>query len=1153
MTKYSISATSELIKNYKQAETMAPDANFEALQTTDGLSLLFSIGTDGAFYVTAESPGHKTGWERICLTRALCETSFPGNNSVQCKLFSLAQNKHTNSIDCGIVINDGKNDHLFVSVDNPCGSTSWLHDLKWKNVSYDHPHSRPSVINITGLMISDSSDGEYIIADISTGPDSGKSFVERYYIDIEKMDGLAWHSHNLTAHLETDQYLSCLGRKKDGLVDGVYTTGKLGNDVHLIYQPLYNAFDPDLYAAPSRLRLPGNLLPEAMATCRKQDDSTDLFLTASGGLYWFPSDRQSDYSEAVLLFKDQLFKGVKRLFASANSERATVWGLNRSNQVFYISCPVKELHKADSWSVPVPLLANVYQISPYINLEDGSNTFFANIEGDTLLKAAKSADTSLWGYQRIILEAKSIRASTRKFTSYTTRIQLSDEQKQGIAEANLSISTNFRTKVYINNVYYVLDTEPIEVKTDYSGALTVVEAVSGLLGATITVGHTAAEPLEICPMDKQLAKLAALDSPERLKAANFTDESGNKRKLLRDGIDAKKLEHVAAMNRKLGQEFRSLRLADADASASLQLAAASTGLTDPGDLFSWIKSGVTSVIESVVSVAKNAWEFVVNVAGKIYRTVLDCAEQIAAAVEQLFSTVAAAIKDVINYLEYLFAWGDIRRTKEVYHHLTRLYLDEQIESVRHLKGKFDGVMSQVIKSVNEWADITDWTGIGESADKKIEGKVSPLEGQEASSMMIINHFKDNAANITEQTPGQPSIEEPGVFDVLLEVLKREGDLMSEVFRQFQTLAESYQSLTLSEILKKIVAILANTLLSTVQVVIDALLDILYILGKAALRVLDTKIHIPVVSDILNAIGVEDMSMLDLICWIGAVPATIMYKVLTGSAPFTDSHITIDLKNAVSLEEALAAGQLETAEHPEPEMEKAGMVHSMSLMTTSSVAHTNLQRIMFITGHSLSAICSFINFPFVFADTLQEQGSMAQKVSSALSIVMAATSYLGNYFLGICASKDAVWKGYATTMQSVRLVSRVVFWSKLHRGAEQSSSSSLKLANYREIGAIFDSFLVLFDMIGTVVHFCELAKLPDNEVGKKEATYNEMANVVGYFSRITYMVAVKTSNPKVKVISGGFSSGCHVVIGSIKVGIVHTYWKRSQPVYAISSI
>jgi hypothetical protein len=51
--------------------------------------------------------------------------------------------------------------------------------------------------------------------------------------------------------------------------------------------------------------------------------------------------------------------------------------------------------------------------------------------------------------------------------------------------------------------------------------------------------------------------------------------------------------------------------------------------------------------------------------------------------------------------------------------------------------------------------------------------------------------------------------------------------------------------------------------------------------------LDTKIHIPIISDILNAIGVPEISFLDLFTWIGAAGITIVYKIGRGKAPFAD--------------------------------------------------------------------------------------------------------------------------------------------------------------------------------------------------------------------------------------------------------------------------
>ena len=47
-----ISFESELMKNRKHAVVMAPDRAFEVLQSQDGDALFFSVGTDGAFYLT---------------------------------------------------------------------------------------------------------------------------------------------------------------------------------------------------------------------------------------------------------------------------------------------------------------------------------------------------------------------------------------------------------------------------------------------------------------------------------------------------------------------------------------------------------------------------------------------------------------------------------------------------------------------------------------------------------------------------------------------------------------------------------------------------------------------------------------------------------------------------------------------------------------------------------------------------------------------------------------------------------------------------------------------------------------------------------------------------------------------------------------------
>lgn len=80
------------------------------------------------------------------------------------------------------------------------------------------------------------------------------------------------------------------------------------------------------------------------------------------------------------------------------------------------------------------------------------------------------------------------------------------------------------------------------------------------------------------------------------------------------------------------------------------------------------------------------------------------------------------------------------------------------------------------------------------------------------------------------------------------------------------------------------------MVSTVRVVSDAMFGVLSSLAGSALDLLDVKLHIPIISDILNAIGILDISLPGLFCWIGAVGCTVVSKARHHSRIRTMSRI-----------------------------------------------------------------------------------------------------------------------------------------------------------------------------------------------------------------------------------------------------------------------
>jgi hypothetical protein len=575
MSTQTITVSTELMKNYKQTLLMSPEKKFEALQTDKGHSLLFSIGTDektnsDAFYVTQETVGHNTGWEKTNMSSAQIAKSFPGQNGLKCKTFEAAQSAVDKTIGVAMVISDANgNDHLFLSLGNSHADTGWTKHPAWVQYEFDNPTKN---INIAGVFLAETAEQEqYIVADILRDPLSPKKLISRYFINTSGQP--AWQPHDVTIDLEADTYNSCLGRQHlsgspvQPTIDGIYSSGQIDGNAQLTFQPLYDEDDPTRAAPPVKLELPGGVIANAIASCRKSDLSTDLYLCAADtGLYYFASTNQSTGPNntppiALLLFKNAMFNGVRKMYAHQHGNKVVVWGLNGNNEVFYTSCRVGQETSPSAWSNPSMVAAQVDLFSPYINLVDGGNTFFAVAE-NTLEKVIKSPQTSLWKTQSITLPTPDIDnklANTQKYSSYTTRIRVTDANHQPIAKAAVSISSRTRTGVYINHLYYVLDPTGIDLVTDELGSVTVVEWVNSLTGTRLKVSGLAEE---INPMDTPFKKAFSpdsktnLNSKERLKSATISDDDGTpSRPLVSSNVGEGDLDAVASSNTKFNSVY----------------------------------------------------------------------------------------------------------------------------------------------------------------------------------------------------------------------------------------------------------------------------------------------------------------------------------------------------------------------------------------------------------------------------------------------------------------------------------------------------------------------------------------------------------------------------------------------------------------------
>jgi hypothetical protein len=904
MSGYTITTSSELMENYIQADLLLPQDKFIALQTDAGTSLLFSIGTGGVLNLTIEEPGQTHGWRQVDLGAARIQSDFGGGGTV--KSFGAAQavagsRGSPAQIHLAMIINDGTSDHLYLSLGNSDSDLGWITQPVWTAAPFNavggdgKPITPPSPLLIADVFLSEATDKEYVVVDTIRNPTQPVGLLARYYIDATGGALPTWQPHDLAVDVQASGYVSCLGRAAHAYgVDGLYTKGAAGASAQLIYTPLFNVFNSALPAPPSRLNLPGGLLADAIAAVRNADSTSDLYGAASGGLYWFAGDNQKDGAIGVQVVASPLLAAVRALYAYTTDGAVTVWGLNGDDQVFYLTCPLGRQAQATAWNLPLPILSGVDAISPFIDRGYSANTFFAHT-GDGLLKLVKSPTTGQWNQRRITLAPSATTQPSTPIHTYTTHIQVADADGRPAQNVNVALSATNVTSVYINHLYYIIGPSPIEVLTDALGTVTIVETATSLAGTRFQISVDSQPNVPVNTMDSAWTRNAQYTTSDSLKSAQIVDNKGNKRDFIPAGTSKDDLDRVAYSNQCLAKAYTKVAAAPLPDQArptvlalgpprTLALAAAGIGdgiAVDIGDLFSWLESGVKAVIHLVEDAANDVWLFVATIGEAVYHGVLDCVEAVVAAATWVYNAIKVLIDDVLLFLQFLFEWPDILVTHKVLKTVILRLAQSAITDIETVKADLAPLFQQLQTALNGWADIPDFNQTAAA----ILASNPPVTGQNSAPANLgLHHFKGGCASSSSDISSpNPAL---AILQDLIDLMEAEGATLAAAASAIKTdIIDQFSSLSVTEIIKRFLAIIADTVLQSAENVLVTVLDVLAQLMEGVIEILTAKLHIPVLSWVYNQLTDEDLSFLDLICLIAAIPVTVIYKATAHKAPF----------------------------------------------------------------------------------------------------------------------------------------------------------------------------------------------------------------------------------------------------------------------------
>lgn len=1189
--KTNISYSSELMQNFKHAEIVAPDTKFEALQTSQGHSLFFSIGTDGTFYVTREVIGSKTGYSKSDQSTEL--SRFHEGEKVIAKTFSVSQNAKTGAIVMILAVSVNDHDFIYTASAAKNNDTDWEEDIQWTHIPFDDKDHNFSKIVITETYINQTTRKQYIVVDILKDPESTQGFVFRYFIDLKKkVTGSYWVAHDLSANLHADSITSCLG-KKDPRIAGIYTLGTINGKQELIYSPLYNAYDPSVAPTATRLEFPkGTSAIAAISTASTNNETTHLFVAGGNSLSYFPTDKQQDGSTSIKIMEHKLFGSVEALYTSFQKDKVVVWGLNRAQQIFYTSCDSAKIDHPAAWSHPIILLEGVQELTTYINRVNQGNTFFAHVGTNKLTKAIQSPETSIWSYDDILLPSLDVKdTKSLKLNSYTTRIRVTDDHNQPVFQdennnhIELDIASDTRTSVYINNRYYLLDTSPIPIKVDHLGAITIVEIANNTLSAAgYTIYGSDGKKVSINPMEGPQNKLAALNTVDKLSKAEIRYNDGSVKTLISKNTSSADKEEVVRSIQQLmevsdslkkkptsrrtsaktitvdwsniplqnvqtfnfgitsAQQKRSLQQSGVllqsrqirgmeviDFSKAIEVAA--------GDVISFFENVVHDISEYFIVQAGNAWHFIVNIGKEIIRFVINSAQKVISAFEFIFDVIKTGIEDLIDFLSFFFDWDDLVRTKDVFKNLLLLTMHNSVDMVESLKkelAKFTGMLK---------THIDEWGGIEADTWERIDYSTNPMshankqvdftEAFSPSSMFLQQHFSDNISQL-EEGEGIHAAKTGlmGLIEVLYTALMNQGTVFSSAIDRIdkEILQKDPLNMKFGDLLKKIAAIVFDALINTAENFIDLIIDLFVLIARTGIEAIDTPIIFPIIHDILeDALGIKiRFSLLDIICMIGAVPATIIYKAALKKAPFSE-----DDGFSQKIIDATSVADLRASFPPAPQRQMTRNLSRTEKETAFFIpinfSH-DAREVIFIVGHLISGVVGVISSGFVFAQNATEfgVGPLEGPIAVTGAVSAGATAITG-FIAEPNPIQDPIWSAIASGAGGATLLAKIIFFAGGKIAKVEASKGIVS-----KVGAGVNSVIGVVAMSASVYHIVELSKAPKT-TNRTLAVVLETGNMCGYLSRITEFAALVDPEVISKAVLGFLTGELVALNGLLELG------------------
>ncbi|RYP05955.1 hypothetical protein DL764_003459 [Monosporascus ibericus] len=722
-----------------------------------------------------------------------------------------------------------------------------------------------------------------------------------------------------------------------------------------------------LYLVQGKIRLIFETMPDSSGFSFKValQAPPGLLVGGSGLYFWTPAQAQERNHRGRLISDAPGFDGVDQLQLAQASTSVSVFASTSQSALSYATSRSTDFSEPLN---PVLLAQGAGNFAPFIAPDLTTQQLIVSSDDNSLSLLQQNSVSGIWTTLPFYIPSLE---ENIKFDGFMARITLRSDKGQLLAEETFLLkSPEGWIDMLVNGRNVTVGPDGIPVISDPCGTLTLLiptDDISSLQFVLTDAGqgfpaHLGKE-INIDPSRKVLEKVMTIKNGQDLRDAQLPDGS----KLLSDS-DAlpEDIDAAADCIAKLGEQYDNIARGAALRGAARSLSTTGSHIFRPGlartgkdlDRLHYIAGvGMKRVLaaKSITDVnwdqAKYWWDqvrrigsvavdltlegavlFVIEIAGEFFRLLIETVEELAKTISMVFDKVLNAWEKFKEWVSFLFNFDDILKVKNALKVAFDGGLGAMGQVFRTLHGGVDDAfddLQTLFGSAHGVDEVSSTTG-GNKSDDEHGLAAEHRSTMNNSSFQFVSYQLSHggAASFTKSTARSLASTEKGDPNPLLEFRNSEKFVQSEdlppILADLCAPFIDKGNLSMKECAAKLEGNVLGALLDAVKPIFTSGLEGIEESVATFRTLISTEIHMPVFSALYKELTGSELTLLDAVCLITAIPLTVVAK-LVGVEDFSLLE-QIDMTKVFSdtlpgSPSVLAAQMARTDEEPSEELRK----------------------------------------------------------------------------------------------------------------------------------------------------------------------------------------------------------------------------------------